>query len=203
MIISRCPKTIIEQAARETGIRISDIEALSSTGLRHRVKLGPSAHKTLRVEAGERIFHKHSAALRERFSVAYDELNMPYEPQELLRRLVVDPTQFLFPEPIVQQAEKLAHAIVGESRPVYKRIAPYQRRSLGNHDRACGALCWHGFRDFFIRLFALHPTARCFTAYSIYDGSEGFYKNYPETGSRNIGSTFNPLSADEACWCEG
>lgn len=68
-------------------------------------------------------------------------------------------------------------------------------------DRRINALCWHGFRDFFTRLFDLEPQAVVVTSLARYEGREGFEHEYPKTAGTNIGSRMFPISITEACTC--
>lgn len=76
----------------------------------------------------------------------------------------------------------------------------YQRL---NHKltRKVAAVCWHGHRDFMIRLFELEPSARINTAFAKYHGIEGFEANYPATAGKQIGSAFEPCRYVDACEC--
>jgi hypothetical protein len=70
-----------------------------------------------------------------------------------------------------------------------------------NQGRVVNAVCWHGYRDFFMRLFDLEATAKAVTGVSRYDGIAGFYASYPETGWKNIGSMMQPMNYHDACNC--
>lgn len=205
MIISRCPKEHILSAASAVGISVTYCEAKSRTGLLHLVKLRPSYDKAFKVQAGEHTVYKVNAAMRVKLTTILATIT-DMTPNEFLTARThdrIDHEHTLpMPEPLALQAEKMAKLIRGDTRPKYKKIARYQRRSISNRDRAVAAVCWHGFRDFFMELFKLCPTARCRTAYANYNGSEGFEALYPETAYKNIGSSYYPLNAEDACWCE-
>ena len=202
MIISKCPKRAIVEAAQALDLRF-DITALSPTGLRHQVKLYPSCTKVIKVEAGTRIFYSRTIEQRAILLSAYKSLNLVSGIGDTLIR----PEDFnshnfpTLPAPLIAQAAKLVKLILGTERTTYKKITHYQRKSP-HSERAICAVCWHGFRDFFLHLYELAPRARCRTAYANYGDKEGFLNKYPQTAYRNIGSQFAPCMASEACWCE-
>jgi hypothetical protein len=80
---------------------------------------------------------------------------------------------------------------------LYRRISA----SIFQNERRVNAICWHGFEEFFKRLFEITPEAKAITAMAVYDGKEGFYKTYPDTAFKNIGSQMYPVWASEACLC--
>lgn len=67
--------------------------------------------------------------------------------------------------------------------------------------REIHAVCWHGFRDFFLAVFDEFPNARIDTAMADYRGREDFRRTYPLTASQNVGSIMYPQYADEQCNC--
>lgn len=81
--------------------------------------------------------------------------------------------------------------------------AKYQRIGvgLGSAGRRINAVCWHGFRDFFRACYAREPEAVFITAITKYRGAEDFESRYRDTGSRNVGSQFEPASFASACSC--
>jgi len=206
MIISNCPKEHILAAAASVGIAVTYCEAKSSTGLRHLVKLKPSHVKGIKVEAGERIYFRASFPMRAKLLEVFNALGFGLTPADFLEHLhearLHSVQAYDAPEPTVLQGEKLANLVLGTKRPRFKRIATYQRRSTHNQDRACAALCWHGFRDFYMALFELQPEAHTHSALATYRGKESFYLTYEATASRNIGSQLHPMSIVDACWCE-
>ena len=81
----------------------------------------------------------------------------------------------------------------------------YQRTGYYNNKdgtpRKVNAICWHGFRDFFIELYQHNSNLRVVTANATYQNSFDFYKNYNQTGYKNIGSMVEPLEYNKACLC--
>ena len=81
----------------------------------------------------------------------------------------------------------------------------YQRTGYYNNKdgskRKVNAICWHGFRDFFIELYNYNSNLRVVTANATYQNSFDFYKNYNQTGYKNIGSMVEPLEYNKACLC--
>lgn len=88
--------------------------------------------------------------------------------------------------------------------------SPYRRRS--NSGRRVNAVCWHLHRDFFRSLFERAPDAIVETRLApIFDvnapqkptryTAENFESSFEETGSVNVGSTFDPLPMRGACDC--
>ena len=75
----------------------------------------------------------------------------------------------------------------------------YGRRS--HSGRRVAALCWHGFRDYFIALFDESPDAVVRTAQATYKGRDGFEASFEATGCVNIGSMAQPMPYFEACDC--
>lgn len=195
MIISKCPKEHIQAAAAKVGVRISYCDALSRTGLRHKVKLAPSLEKPYKVEAGERLRHSAPLSLRMQYRAAYNELGIG-TPEEFVTLSPEDIGEVLW-----LQARKLKWLILGRFYPKFKYIARYQRKGICNRERACAAVCWHGFRDFFRELYRLSPNAYIKTGLALYRNSESFEKVFPGTAFRNIGSTYSPLQISDACWC--
>ena len=82
----------------------------------------------------------------------------------------------------------------------------YQRTGFYNNKngtpRKVNAICWHGFRDFFIELYKHYSTLRVVTANTTYTSIFDFYKNYNQTGYKNIGSMIQPLQYNRACLCD-
>ena len=82
----------------------------------------------------------------------------------------------------------------------------YQRTGYYNNKdgskRKVNAICWHGFRDFFIELYKYNDSLRIVTANTTYTSVFDFYKNYNQTGYKNIGSALEPLEYNKACLCE-
>jgi hypothetical protein len=67
--------------------------------------------------------------------------------------------------------------------------------------RRIPSACWHVHRDFMRALFALQPDATIRSHLACYKGKNGFERDYPATGSKNIGSIMQPLYFEEACEC--
>jgi len=82
----------------------------------------------------------------------------------------------------------------------------YQRTGFYNNKngtpRKVNAICWHGFRDFFKELYKHYSTLRVVTANTTYTSIFDFYKNYNQTGYKNIGSMIQPLQYNKACLCD-
>jgi len=102
---------------------------------------------------------------------------------------------------------RIANEVGVEMRGTAKafRILPipggrYQRLS---HDgtRRVHAVCWHGHRDFMVRLFDEYPEARLKSAMADYRGRDDFIETHEATASRNIGSIMNPTQYGMACLC--
>lgn len=85
------------------------------------------------------------------------------------------------------------------------RNRPYARKGFmrrkDGERRPVHAVCWHGHRDFFRKLFEYAPDAEIRSAMAIYRGSEHFEAT-TQASDRNIGSQMDPMYASEACWCE-
>lgn len=86
----------------------------------------------------------------------------------------------------------------------------YQRRSAGmfHTERRIHALCWHGYRKLFRRIFELCPDAQIITALARRCGIKSgkytastFEADFPATGLLNIGCQAMPVQAREACFC--
>lgn len=98
-------------------------------------------------------------------------------------------------------------------RPLSGQPNPYQRISASGQatrygePRKVSAVCWHGHRDFFRRVyrdavfavFRTHPMPPRFDAY--YRDMADFESKYRETAHRNLGSMWHPMAACEACTC--
>lgn len=89
----------------------------------------------------------------------------------------------------------------------WKRF-PYWRTSASyfNRDRTVCAVCWHGHREFFRKLFQLAPDAKVLTAQTRRAGfryytADNFEDRYEETDV-NIGPPVAPLYFSEACHCQ-
>jgi len=79
---------------------------------------------------------------------------------------------------------------------------PYQKIvNRYGKTRRVNAVCWHGHRDFMIRLFDLLPDLVLRTAVATYRGRSGFLDTYLATGDRNIGSVVDPQAYSTACNC--
>jgi hypothetical protein len=61
--------------------------------------------------------------------------------------------------------------------------------------------CWHAYRDVLIVLFEQYPDARVTTALAHYRGRDGFSRDYPATGLRNVGSAVEPVTMPQLCDC--
>lgn len=83
-------------------------------------------------------------------------------------------------------------------------LAPGQRRSSSgfNSVRRINAVCWHGYRDVLIAVFDAHPDAKVRTALAKYLGKESFYREFPATGDKNIGSQMYPARMPDLCDCD-
>jgi hypothetical protein len=75
------------------------------------------------------------------------------------------------------------------------------RRADGSR-RRIGAVCWHGFRDFFRACFIVAPFATFRTSVAFWQGRDDFEARYERTGEQNIGSAMDPLCFADACGCE-
>jgi len=82
----------------------------------------------------------------------------------------------------------------------YQRTGFYDNKD--GSKRKVNAICWHGFRDFFIELYKYNDSLRIVTANTTYTSVFDFYKNYNQTGYKNIGSMLEPLEYNKACLCE-
>jgi len=72
---------------------------------------------------------------------------------------------------------------------------------LGFSGKHTVAACWHVHRDFLKNLFESSPSVKVKTCIAVYDGKDGFEKNYPDTGYKNIGSIMNPIYFKDSCEC--
>lgn len=72
---------------------------------------------------------------------------------------------------------------------------------IGHTGRKICACCWHGYRDFLKELFEINPNIKVISCHANYDGKDGFYQNFPDTGYKNIGSMMQPLNMMDACEC--
>lgn len=75
------------------------------------------------------------------------------------------------------------------------RSDPYTKSGY----RKVWAVSWHGHWDFMVKVFKADPDAFIQTALAKYDGREGFYREAPATGNRNIGSQADPEMYRNAC----
>lgn len=84
----------------------------------------------------------------------------------------------------------------------YPRLSssPFATAS-GKPRRVGGAVCWHGFRDYFRAVLTAYPSGRIVTGMADYRGLSDFEARHRETGWANVGSIMYPVSACEACAC--
>jgi hypothetical protein len=61
--------------------------------------------------------------------------------------------------------------------------------------------CWHVWRDVIAALLLENPGAIFRGGLADYDGVQGFLRDYPATGERNIGSMMEPAYASRVCKC--
>jgi hypothetical protein len=61
--------------------------------------------------------------------------------------------------------------------------------------------CWHAYRDVLQALFDAYPDARVRTSLANYIGRDGFERDYPATGWRNVGSQMEPRCMPDLCDC--
>ena len=78
---------------------------------------------------------------------------------------------------------------------------PGARRSWSG--RRMPAACWHAYRDVLMAVFSEYPDAIARTGLATYRGLEGFLRDYPATGERNVGSVMQPVTMPELCDHEG
>lgn len=204
MRVYNCPQELIQQAASEVGVTVS-IYPIRRKGLG--VKLYPSWRKPYTVKSNipyERTVHKVPLVVRDKLAQIWFE-QAPRYPQgngsklhwtTFARMSPVDPALFDISETQVLFLRKIADGLNGIKRPYIrsKRIAKYQRSSPGyrDRDRAVGAVCWHGFRDFFFALFRRKPDAHIEAARAYYRNAKHFEQIYPSTASGGY---------DSMCWC--
>lgn len=67
--------------------------------------------------------------------------------------------------------------------------------------RRTPAACWHAYRDVLMAVFQEYPDARVRTGLANYRGRDGFLRDYPATGERNIGSRLQPAYMPDLCEC--
>ena len=81
----------------------------------------------------------------------------------------------------------------------------YQRTGFYNNKngtpRKINAICWHGYRDFLSQLYSYNSGLRVVTMTATYQNSMDFYRNYVQTGYKNIGSMIEPKFYNDACLC--
>jgi hypothetical protein len=92
-------------------------------------------------------------------------------------------------------------------RHPWKRF-PYWRTSAAyrGRGRTVCAVCWHGHREFFRKLFEIAPNAKVLTAQTRRAGfryytAENFEECYEDTDV-NIGPPIAPMYFSEACHCQ-
>lgn len=100
------------------------------------------------------------------------------------------------------------HRCYGRLLPPEGKPNPYQRTSAGwqQEGRKVHAVCWHGHRDFYRRIFQFYPNARIVSGrYGKieFDGSENFEDTYIETAFIKLGPPImgGYPSMCEACSC--
>ena len=81
----------------------------------------------------------------------------------------------------------------------YQRIGFYSNKN--GTPRKVNAICWLGFRDFFIELYKYNENLRVITAQATYNDKQDFEYKYPNTAYNNIGSMIQPLNYEDACLC--
>lgn len=67
--------------------------------------------------------------------------------------------------------------------------------------RKVNAVCWHGFRDFFLAVYRIEPGAKFVTAVDTWKNSADFEARFRESGYRNVGSMMYPVRAIDNCTC--
>lgn len=100
------------------------------------------------------------------------------------------------PEALNKRGDRIrARLAVASSR------ASGARRSWNGRRMPCA--CWHAYRDVMYAVYAINPEATIRTGMAVYRGLDGFERDYPGTGSQNIGSVFSPAFMPELCECSG
>jgi hypothetical protein len=61
------------------------------------------------------------------------------------------------------------------------------------------AACWHAYRDVLLAMFREYPEAIARTGLATYRGLDGFLRDYPATGERNVGSMMQPAYMPDLC----
>ena len=72
----------------------------------------------------------------------------------------------------------------------YQRTGFYTNKD--GSPRKINAICWHGYRDFLSQLYSYNSGLRVVTMTATYKNSMDFYRNYEQTGYKNIGSVIQP-----------
>lgn len=78
-----------------------------------------------------------------------------------------------------------------------------QYRKHGFSRRWTCAVCFHGHKRFFERLFAHNPGALIVTTKRRWTSLEDLRVNAEMVGMQNVGSMFNPMQYREQCDCYG
>ena len=79
--------------------------------------------------------------------------------------------------------------------------APYRKRGFSG--RRTVAVCFHGHRAFYERVFSLNPDALIVTSRRRWTSLEDLNEHASEVGAQNVGSQFNPQAYAEQCECGG
>lgn len=75
-------------------------------------------------------------------------------------------------------------------------------RRFSNTGRRINAACWHGHRDFMLKLFEICPHAILKTSLATYKGKEDFLSKFESTGWNNCGNMAIPLTYRHSCKCK-
>ncbi len=67
--------------------------------------------------------------------------------------------------------------------------------------RPSKSVCYHAYREYLYALYEREPRAKVTTELAKYNGVEHFEASYKRTGSYDVGSTYMPVTFEEACDC--
>jgi hypothetical protein len=186
MIASKVTREVLENAAQAIGVSL-EINTLSQSGLRHRVKLLPGKTDSSQWKRPKRA---RCPACGVKTSPIGEAGDTPSDIRVILA---------------------CGDAVSAAKWGGYRRKegeagdSKYQRTSANacHDERRVFAVCWHGFRDYFREVYKSTPEAIFRTAVDTWKGSEDFEARYRESGYRNVGSAYMPMSMASVCRCPG
>ena len=82
----------------------------------------------------------------------------------------------------------------------YQRTGYIYSEKLERYNKI-NSVCFHGFRDFLLKLYEIDESFRVVTSQTTYNNKDHFINSYLDIYYNNIGSMMNPQNLGDSCLC--